>query len=105
MPILVIILIFGSMQFVASKRPPKPVSITQILQFLALKCTKESTKVISKKDGSKSSFKVLIFVQKEITSASVIFFPLTRILSRKSKICGEVKSPTFSPNSVSIDAV
>ena len=35
MPILVITLIFGSMQFVASKRPPKPVSITQILQFLA----------------------------------------------------------------------
>ena len=44
-------------------------------------------------------------MQKEITSASVIFFPFTRIRSRKSKICGEVKSPTFSFNSVSIDAV
>ena len=83
---------------VESKRPPMPVSNTTTSHWAARKWSKANPKVNSKKDGEPHAPSAACQRwTKAVTASSSMQAPLTRMRSRKSIKCGDVKRPTLWP--------
>ncbi len=86
-------LTIGTMMFVASSRPPSPVSMTATSTSLCAKKSNAMAAVISKNESPSSTILSWCLSTKFTTFCLGIISPSTRMRSRKSARWGEVKSP------------